>query len=334
MFKKFYWSDYSEKELLKLKFRDLGLDQSFAPKRLQNHFNQVIAELESKNIPFRPHFWCSDEWFCPDGIAGIAIPFYLYHPVLKRLERRLMGSVEGETKREFQKLLRHEIGHAMDNAYGLRRLKSRQKLFGLSSKSYPNSYKRPVQSDSYVDYLGDGYASSHPDEDWAETFATWLDPNSQWGRKYRSGVAREKLEYMDRLMKSLAGKPPKQTDKIYWSLQNINMTLGEYYRKKMKRFKVRQKHELLQRLSKVFAVSGTRIPATVFLKENKQTVTSYLKQNTSDSIDFAGPLYNDLLTFCKNQELEFGASGLQNLPSLSTPAFRDSILKQYSRITM
>ena len=38
------------------------------------------GELAGRGLDFRPHFWLSDEWFCPDGVPGIAIPFYLAHP--------------------------------------------------------------------------------------------------------------------------------------------------------------------------------------------------------------------------------------------------------------
>ena len=45
-------------------------------------------ELEAKGLHFRPHFWLSDEWFSPDGVPGIAIPFYLAHPRLRAARAR------------------------------------------------------------------------------------------------------------------------------------------------------------------------------------------------------------------------------------------------------
>ena len=44
---------------------------------------------------FRPHYWLSDEWFTPDGVPGVAIPFYLAHPRLAKLELAQMLEVEG-----------------------------------------------------------------------------------------------------------------------------------------------------------------------------------------------------------------------------------------------
>ena len=59
------------------------------------HIRQLDNELKRKQIRFRPHFWFSDEWYCPDGIPGVAIPFFLAHPKLKQLEMESMLEVEG-----------------------------------------------------------------------------------------------------------------------------------------------------------------------------------------------------------------------------------------------
>ena len=57
-------------------------------------------------------------------------------------------------------------------------------------------------------HLDDWYAQSHPDEDFAETFAVWLTPGLDWRKRYAGWKALQKLEYVDELMRSLAGKPP------------------------------------------------------------------------------------------------------------------------------
>ena len=49
--------------------------------------------------------------------------------------------------------------------------------------------------------LGDVYkrqAQSNPDEDFAETFAVWLDPHSNWKEEYRRWPhVLKKLKYID-----------------------------------------------------------------------------------------------------------------------------------------
>ena len=58
------------------------------------------------------------------------------------------------------------------------------------------------------------YAQKHPDEDFAETFAVWLDPASRWRRRYKDWqVALAKLEYVDRIVDvegACRGTPPNQ----------------------------------------------------------------------------------------------------------------------------
>ena len=75
---------FSDDQLLDLQFREL--DIKIEGTELANRIDQLFTELGARNLAFRPHFWLSDEWFSPDGIPGIAIPFYLAHPRLAQLE--------------------------------------------------------------------------------------------------------------------------------------------------------------------------------------------------------------------------------------------------------
>ena len=115
------WTRLSDEALLSLRFCDLKL--SVEGSRLRHRVKRLYAELESRGISVRPHVWLSEEWFSPDGVPGIAVPFYLAHPRLERLERRIMREVEGGNGRQLMRILRHEAGHAVDNAYRLRRRK-------------------------------------------------------------------------------------------------------------------------------------------------------------------------------------------------------------------
>jgi hypothetical protein len=66
--------------------------------QITEHIAQLYRELGDRGLLFRPHFWLSSEWFSPDGVPGIAIPFYLAHPRLARLEFAQMLEVEGGTR--------------------------------------------------------------------------------------------------------------------------------------------------------------------------------------------------------------------------------------------
>jgi hypothetical protein len=190
----------------------------------------VPEAVESHVGHFRPYFWFSDDWFTPDGFTGSAIPFYLAHPRLIRLERSQVGEVEGGTLEWCMKLLRHEVGHALDHAFMLHRRRRWQRLFGLSSHSYPRLYRPNPYSKRHVQHLEYWYAQSHPDEDFAETFAVWLRPHSQWRKHYHGWPVLKKLEYVDELMAEIAGKKPLVRTRTHVdSLVTLKKTLREHY---------------------------------------------------------------------------------------------------------
>ena len=122
----------SEERLLDLRLCDLGV--CIEGSWLEEGIEKLDGELGARKIRIRPHFWLSDEWFSPDGVTGISIPFYLAHPRLIRLERKHMLEVEGATPAGCMKLLRHEMGHVVDHAYRLHRRRRWQRAFGRSSQ--------------------------------------------------------------------------------------------------------------------------------------------------------------------------------------------------------
>lgn len=231
----FWWARLSDEKLLDLRFCDLGL--KLGGTELERRMLQLYAELADRGLRFRPHCWLSTEWFAPSKIPGFAVPFYLAHPRLKKLEDRQMLEVEGGTKTWCMQMLRHECGHAYETAYRLTRRKRWQKTFGKASRPYPENYSpRPV-SKHYVLHLDWWYAQSHPCEDFAETFAVWLRPNVRWRRRYKGWPALRKLEYVDELMNGLAGKAPLVRSRARVEpLHRIKTTLREHYEKKQRQY--------------------------------------------------------------------------------------------------
>ena len=55
------------------------------------------------------------------------------------LERKIMGKGEDGSRKWRMRILRHETGHAIDNAYALRRRADWRKVFGRGSAPYPRS---------------------------------------------------------------------------------------------------------------------------------------------------------------------------------------------------
>ncbi|MGC4028889.1 MAG: putative zinc-binding metallopeptidase [Steroidobacteraceae bacterium] len=229
------WTRLSDAELLQMRFCDLKL--RFAGSKLERRLKKrLYHELERRGIGFRPHMWLAEEWFSPDGVPGIAVPFYLAHPRLLRLERQMMRQVEGGNSNWMMRILRHEAGHAIDTAWRLRHRARCREVFGPASLPYPERYQARPGSRRYVRHLGEWYAQSHPTEDFAETFAVWLKPNSDWRRSYAFWPARRKLQLMDELMEEVRTTAPRvRSRRFVEPLSENRRTLAEHYEEKLAR---------------------------------------------------------------------------------------------------
>ena len=148
----------TDDELLDMRLCDLKLQIKGTP--LEQKLEQLNDELLSRGIRFQPHYWLSDDWYSPDDIPGIAIPFYLAHPRLARLERKQLLEVEGGTHQWCMKILRHEAGHAIDTAYGLHKQKHYRRVFGDPQAPYPDHYQPKPSSRNFVLHLEMWYATS------------------------------------------------------------------------------------------------------------------------------------------------------------------------------
>jgi hypothetical protein len=254
--------------LLDLRFRDLRLrvDDSL----VRPEVDALYTELERRGLDFAPHVWLSEEWFSPDGTPGIAIPFFVAHPRLRQLERRLMGDVDGGDRLWRLRLLRHEAGHAIDTAFELRRRPDWRRVFGPSSMRYPGTYLSEPTSRRHVLHVGHWYAQSHPTEDFAETFAVWLQPKARWRRDYAGWPALAKLEFVDTVMDELRGVRPTVRDRgVVEPLSQNDRTLGSHYRRKRARYaKIERRYDSW--LMRAFVTRPARphgISAVRFIRE-------------------------------------------------------------------
>ncbi len=251
------WEALSDEQLLSLRFCDLDL--CIAGTELELSIERLYEELEARGVRFRPHCWLAQEWFSPDGVPGIAVPFYLAHRRLASLERRFMREVEGGNRNWLMRILRHEAGHAIDSAYRLRRRRRWREVFGPASLPYPDAYRPRPGSRRFVQHLGAWYAQAHPTEDFAETFAVWLKPRSAWRREYRGWPAFAKLEYIDELMAEVAATAPPVLDRS--SVEDIRdetRTLRSHYERKLARYRAPRRSGVDELLLKVFTTSPRR----------------------------------------------------------------------------
>ena len=241
----------SEGDLLKTRLCDLPI--AIEGSWLKECVDELYRELSAKGLVFSPECYLADEWLTPEGEAVVGIPFYLSHPSLIKLEHKMMLEAEGEGKSWCMQLLRHEAGHAFSYAYDLHKRREWKKVFGSSEEVYGETYKFKPYSRSYVRHLDGFYAQYHPDEDFVETFAVWLTPNSNWPQTYQGWKALEKLQFVDRLMNEIKGQAPlkKKWQKL-WSQKKLTITLENYYRRK----RAHEQEEFLEfhdvQLNKIF----------------------------------------------------------------------------------
>jgi hypothetical protein len=268
------WASWTDEQLLALRICDLGVTIPGTP--VAERIGQLHAELDSRGLAFRPHFWLSDEWYCPDGVPGVAIPFYLAHSRLSQLELSQMLEVEGGTPDWCMRLLRHETGHAIENAYRLRRRRRRQQLFGKTSQKYRDYYVPRPYSRRYVVHLEAWYAQSHPDEDFAETFAVWLAPDSNWTERYAGWPALRKLEYVETLMREIGPRrPPVATRRRVEPVERITRTLGQHYAAKRRHYGLDEDFSYDRDLRRLFGPGAElrdRPPAARFLSRIRPEV--------------------------------------------------------------
>jgi hypothetical protein len=309
--RRFAWAELPDDELLQLRLKDLEV--SVEGTWLEGCLNDLHEELDARGIRVRPHAWISDEWFSPDNTPGIAIPFYLTHPRLIRLERKKIIDVEGGTVPECMRILRHEAGHVVQHSYRLQRRRRWQELFGRSSTRYPSYYRPDPASKHFVQHLRLWYGQSHPDEDFAETFAVWLRPRSDWRRRYAGWPALKKLEYVDELMAEVAMEKPVLTRRLQVDpLRRLTDTLAEHYRKKQAFYVADSERSYDRDLLRIFAADPMhhRSPAaSTFLRQNRARIRQMVAKWTGEYQLTLDSVLDDMIVRCR--ELKLRAVGNQ-----------------------
>jgi hypothetical protein len=264
--------------LLQARIKDLKLHLSGTP--LERHINQLYAELESKGLSIRPQCYLSDQWGCPSGVPVIGIPFYLADPQLHSIEAELGAGAE--TEREILMYLRHEAGHCFNYAYRLYENEDWRKLFGDFTKPYREDYKPQPFSRKYVAHISGWYAQKHPDEDFAETFAVWLTPDSDWAKRYVGWGALKKLNYVEALAQRLGRAIPiTQIDSRDVDVDEMEETVLDHYRQRdlAEKVDVQLREQLDQDLCNLFEAPGTApAKAETLVRAERQSLIQAVTQ--------------------------------------------------------
>ncbi len=326
------WATWTDDELLKVRFKALGL--SIDGSEVGERREQLYAELASKGLSFKPRIFLGDEWFSPEGMNAIAVPFYLASSRLKTLEKKLMLEVEGGDPVWFMQLLRHEAGHCFDHCYKFSKRKKWRQIFGSPTEEYhPETYRPQPYSRSYVRNLDGWYAQAHPDEDFAETFAVWLNPLRDWRREYKNwNVALEKLEYIDELaQESVDMKIHAEGGRVPSDVNHLSMSLEKFYQRRRREHADEYPDFYDSDLRKIFngdpKLSKRDYAAAKFMNRQKKDIVATVAWATSERKFTIDALVKRLTDRCEQLELRVGKT--ENQTTMEVASFLTSLVKNY-----
>jgi hypothetical protein len=222
------FSESEQKQILDQKISELPWRIKETP--VDGLLNVLYDELEKAGISFQPKTYITDSWGCPDKVPIIGVPFYL----LDRRACTLISDITDcpmDSDREIMAYLRHEAGHAFNYAYRLYEDPGWQQVFGLFSLPYPEQYKSRPFSTHFVRHIAGWYAQKHPDDDFAETFAVWLTPDSKWLERYCGTPALIKLKYIDELVHRFGhAQPIVDQGDLHRPVEQLDMSLADWCR--------------------------------------------------------------------------------------------------------
>lgn len=324
-------AELSDQDILKLRFKNIQL--SLTESEVQDYIDQLYKELEAKGLNFKPQIFFGDEWFSPEGMNAIAVPFYLANTRLKHLEKSMMLEVEGGNPEWFMKLLRHEAGHCFDHCFKFSKRKKWSQVFGSPSQDYsPETYRPQPYSKGYVKHLERWYAQAHPDEDFAETFAVWLSPSIDWKKEYSKWPgALKKLNYMETLAKeSVKLKNTAEKGRAPSNVANLTSTLEKYYQKRRRENADEYPDFYDTDLKMIFngdITIKTDLSARRFMKRHKKAIVAAVAWATKERKFTIDALVKRLIDRCAQLELRLGKS--ENQTTMEVASFLTSLVKNY-----
>ncbi|MBI1883717.1 MAG: putative zinc-binding metallopeptidase [Chlamydiae bacterium] len=221
-------------DVLQSPVHSLGL--TLRGSRMERCIQDLLQELNHFKIILRPHFYLSDGYGTCEGTANIGLAFWDVDHTLSLIAARYLG--EYYRLEDIRMVLRHEMGHAFCYSYKLYRLKEFRQVFRVKGhffNTYPvgNRYHRNPWSHDFVNPCGDCYAQKHPDDDFAETFATLLSSKLNWKRRYRHRKgALAKLYYVESLIQEWGRRRvivKNDLSKVYGPVEEISSTVRRFF---------------------------------------------------------------------------------------------------------
>ena len=325
--------DAEREQLLGRRISDLGLE--IVGTRVERLVNRLYDELAARQLAFRPPVYLSDQWGCPDGTPLIGVPFYMADARLEWIEEEYAGAVEGDE--EAMRYLRHEAGHAISYAFHLYERPDFGELFGDYSRPYHERYAANPLSRAFVRHILGWYAQKHPDEDFAETFAVWLTPTSDWRTDYAGWEALHKLEWMDRVMGDVATLSPDVPEPTEDDLpvSAMHWTVSEHYADDDDPFPLDDARQFDGDLLRVFARASDAPQgesAARYLRSHEGELVTRIAYWTGEGAGAVRALVRALRD--RAEQLDLRATGLEAATLIELTAFGTAVMMhwRYTRV--
>ena len=324
------WSELSDEELLDLRFCELGL--TIQGTFLESCVAKLYAELEAREIRLRPPCYLGDEWFSPEAMPLIAIPFYLAHPRLAQLEKKMMMEVEGGGgEDDTMRFFRHEAGHALCHGFELTERQDWKAVFGSASQEFRDHYRYQPYSRNFVRHLENWYAQSHPEEDFVETFAVWLTPGVDWKSLYRDWPALRKLEFVDRLMRDLPAKPTIGAGgRKPYDVRYLRSRLRTHYERRRRLYAEESPSFFDDDLKRIFAeksAASSTISASRFLRRQRAQIVDAVAFWTRERKFTVDRVLKQLIARC--DELRLCVPRDEDRTKIETSAYLSALVSNY-----
>lgn len=285
----FYEENTRKADLLTSPLCRLGVNLNGDP--VGSAIRGVREKMEEIGFRMKPVFYIGVEYSCCMGTANISVPFWDTDTTLRELYLQAGGSLFSEE--ELPAVIWHEVGHAFCYLYKLYRNRSFRRVFNVKGhffNTYPSKdyFRKKPWSREYVNPTGDHYAQKHPDDDFAETFATVMLLGRKWRQEYRfKPGAMRKLEWTEGIIKKLRRKPPiiENDPSIKTKpLEEMNISLSQFFNLSPKPFIKKAGGYIDPYLLKTFSRNPKKeklyIPLSEFIKNGRRVLTERISKST------------------------------------------------------
>jgi hypothetical protein len=230
------WATWTDEQLLDLRLCDLRL--SIAAPRWRRASTSSTASSGRSACASSRSSGSPTEWFTPDGVPGMR-GAVLPHPSAPRRA----GAADDRRGRGRHRRVVHAHPAPRDRPRDRQRLpacggaKAPAPVRLVPGRTRSSTNRVPTARASSL-HLEPWYAQSHPDEDFAETFAVWMTPHSDWRSAMFRGRCCKKLEYMDELMSEIRdwSRRSRTRREQVEPLRESTKTLREHYERSAQRY--------------------------------------------------------------------------------------------------